>query len=383
MDPRHHLYVHVPFCRLVCAYCDFVTVAGRRADIPRYVDDLLIELGGRPAPGRLESIYFGGGTPSLLPAEAVARIVQRAIGRWGHEPSEVTIEANPGRRERPDWVALRAAGVNRLSLGVQSLRDAELRTLARGHEAVEAVETYRGARAAGFDNIGLDLIYGIPGQTAAAFRAGLEEAIALAPEHLSLYALSLPVTPDEWSAPPRGGALRWRRRMAAAQDDGLAAEHYELAQDLLERAGYVHYELSSWSLPGRESVHNRGYWERRPYTGIGAGAHSFDGAARSWNTRDLDRYLAAVEARRSPVEGRELLEEPTRAFEAVALGLRLVSGLSRSDFAAEFGADPVDRYAEAIGETRLLELVEVAGGTVRLTRRGRLFATDALIAFAP
>ncbi len=189
--PTHHLYLHVPFCRLVCAYCDFVTVGGRRAEIPRYVEALLAELAMRPASGELATIYFGGGTPSLLPPVAVARVVDAAARQWGTDPSEITLEANPSARETPDWAGLRGAGVNRLSLGIQSLRDAELRALARGQTAAEGLAAFAAARAAGFANVSVDLIYGIPGQSLPDWRDGLSRALALEPDHLSLYALQL------------------------------------------------------------------------------------------------------------------------------------------------------------------------------------------------
>jgi len=381
--PTHHLYVHVPFCRLVCAYCDFVTVGGRAAEIPRYVAAMQAELALRPASGELATIYFGGGTPSLLQADAVARLVDAAVARWGSQPTEVTLEANPSAREAPDWAGLRSAGVNRISLGIQSLRDPELDTLARGQTAAEGLAAYTAARAAGFENLSIDLIYGIPGQLLADWRYGLSAALALAPDHLSLYALQLALAPDEWAAPPRPGALRWRQRMVARQDDGLAAAQYQLAEELLDGAGYVHYELSSWARPGFESRHNSAYWERRPYTGIGAGAHSFDGTTRSWNERDLDRYLVRAEAGERPVAGGEQLEETTRAFEAVALGLRRVAGFSRAAFGAEFGVDPVARYPAAVKEAIDGGLLEVSNETIRLTQRGRLFANEALVAFVP
>ena len=229
--------------------------------------------------------------------------------------------------------------MTRISLGVQSLRDAQLRALARGHTAREARDAYAAARGAGFDNVSLDLIYGIPGQSLDDWRAGLRAALELAPDHVSCYALQLALAPDEWAAPPRPGALRWRTRVAQRQDDALASDQYRVAEEMLDGAGYRHYELSSWARPGRESRHNSAYWARRPYTGIGAGAHSYDGIAeRSWNLRDLDGYLRAAEAGERPLAGREELDEPTRAFEAVALGLRRVQGLSRRAFAAEFGA---------------------------------------------
>jgi oxygen-independent coproporphyrinogen-3 oxidase len=379
----HHLYVHVPFCRLVCAYCDFVTVGGRGAEIPRYAEALLAELALRPASGQLATIYFGGGTPSLLSPVAVARVVEAAARQWRTQPSEITLEANPSAREAPNWAGLQAAGVNRVSLGIQSLRDPELRALARGQTAAEGLAAFAKARAAGFANLSVDLIYGIPGQSLPDWRDGLSRALALEPDHLSLYALQLALAPDEWAAPPRRGALRWRRRMVARQDDGLAAALYEAAEELLERAGYIHYELSSWARPGRESRHNSAYWERCPYTGIGAGAHSFDGATRSWNERDLDHYLARTEAGERALAGDERLDEPTRAFEAVALGLRRVAGFSGSAFAAEFGQDPQERWPVAVEEQVAAGLLEVEGDAIRLTARGRLFANEALVAFAP
>ncbi len=191
------------------------------------------------------------------------------------------------------------------------------------------------------------------------------------------------MAPDEWAAPPRPGALRWRARVVRRQDDDLAADQYRLAEEVLDRAGYRHYELSSWARPGRESRHNSAYWARWPYTGIGAGAHSYDGASeRSWNARDLDRYLADAEAGTRPLADREWLDERTRAFEAVALGLRRVDGLSRSAFAAEFGCDPIDRYPDPVAQGRRNGLLEADGQRIRLSPRGRLLASEVLVAFA-
>jgi len=385
VGPSHHLYVHVPFCRLVCAYCDFVTVGGRANDIPRYTDALLRELAVRSAAGELRTIYFGGGTPSLLDGAQVGRIIGAAIDRWERVTlEEVTVEANPSEREVPDWVGLRAAGVTRISLGVQSLRDPELEALARGHTAREAREALVAARAAGFENISIDLIYGIPGQSLEDWRDGLRRGLQLEPDHLSCYALQLALAPDEWAAPPRPGALRWRNRMVERQDDGLASDQYRLAEETLGEAGYQHYELSSWARAGRESRHNSAYWARHAYTGIGAGAHSYDGTAeRSWNVRDLDSYLQAAGAGERPMADREEIDGETRAFEAIALGLRRVDGLSRAAFRREFGADPLDRYASAVAETMRDGLIEVDGDVLRLSADGRLFASEALVAFAP
>ncbi|MFN2484719.1 MAG: radical SAM family heme chaperone HemW [Candidatus Limnocylindria bacterium] len=380
-DARHHLYIHVPFCRLVCAYCDFVAVAGRRADIPRYVDALLSEMAVRPAPGELRTIYFGGGTPSQLDTAHVERLVAAAMERWNDTPAEVSLEANPSARERPDWIGLRSAGVTRLSLGVQSLHDADLRELARGHSAGEAVAAYRAVRAAGFESVSLDLMYGIPGQTVAGWRRGVAAALALGPDQLSLYSLSLAVTPDEWAGAPRAGALRWRRAMAERQDDDVAAEQYRVAEELLDAAGFGHYELSSWARPGHECVHNRAYWERLPYTGLGAGAHSFDGTTRSWNVRDVDAYIAAVERGASPREDGETVDERESAFETLALALRTLDGLSRSAFRDRFGDDPATRYAVAVDISATRGLIELDADSIRLTPAGRLLANDVLVAF--
>ncbi|MGZ8512042.1 MAG: coproporphyrinogen-III oxidase family protein, partial [Candidatus Limnocylindria bacterium] len=297
---------------------------------------------------------------------------------------EVTLESNPSGREAADWRGLVDAGVTRISLGLQSLRDPDLRALARGHTAREGVDAYRAARAAGFDNVSVDLIYGIPGQSLDDWREGLLAAVDLAPDHVSLYALQVVLDPDEWAAPPRPGALRWRRRVAEAQDDGLAADQYGLASELLGDAGYTHYELSSWARPGRESRHNGAYWARRAYTGIGAGAHSYDGlATRSWNVRDLDRYLAVAESAERPEAGRETLDEPIRAFEAMALGLRHVEGTSRRAFAAEFGSDPVERFAAELPRAVEDGLVELDGDAIRLTDTGRLLASEVLSRLVP
>jgi oxygen-independent coproporphyrinogen-3 oxidase len=279
---------------------------------------------------------------------------------------------------------LRLVGVNRISLGLQSLRDAELRTLARGHTAAESRLAYAAARSAGFGNVSIDLIYGIPGQSLTDWREGLWAAIALEPDHLSLYALQLALSPDEWAAAPRAGALRWRRRMAGRQDDDLAADQYRLAEELLDAAGYRHYELSSWSRPGRESQHNAAYWDRSAYTGAGAGAHSYDGGSmRSWNTRDLDAYLSHVETGEQPTAGMEHLSESSRAFEAIALGLRRVEGFSRGAFAAEFGEDPLDRFGQAVEQGIANGLLEVNGDLIRLMADGRLLANEVLVAFLP
>ena len=384
-DPPHHLYVHVPFCRLVCAYCDFVTVGGRADDLPRYTDALLAELAVRPAPGELRTIYFGGGTPSLLSPEQVGRVISAARDRWARVAlEEVTLEANPSRREAPDWAGLREAGVTRHQPRRPVLRDDDLRALARGHDAEEAVEAFAGARAADFESVSIDLIYGIPGQAARRLARGPR-----GPRSISGRTTSA-ATRCSWCWSPtsgrrrRGpGALRWRTRMAERTDDELAAEQYGLAQELLEAAGYRHYELSSWALPGHEARHNAAYWSRHAYTGIGAGAHSYDGAGeRSWNARDLDEYLGTVEAGRRPVAGFDGLTRaraPSRPWRSACGG----STGSRAAASRPSSAPIRSSGSPAASARSGPELIEIDEERLRLTPTGRLLASEACLAFLP
>ena len=316
------LYVHVPFCRSLCPYCDFVVVAGAAAVGPRsrvgaYLRAVAVELDLRAdlldsafgAPGTatrppLETVYLGGGTPSLLPAEAVAALLAQVRLRYGLEPgAEVTLEANPGPDDRGDLAGLAAAGVTRLSIGAQSLHGDELRALGRRHRPADVAATVAAARAAGIASVSLDLLYDVPGQTLASWTETLEGAVALAPDHVSAYALTLDDPEAEGIAGPSGdhlptppGARRWRESARAAQDEDRAAGAYGLADALLEGSGYPWYELSNWARPGHESRHNLVYWERRPYAAVGPGAHSFDGATRQWNAARLDAWAAALRA---------------------------------------------------------------------------------------
>jgi oxygen-independent coproporphyrinogen-3 oxidase len=380
--PTLGVYVHVPFCERICPYCDFPVVAARsltRADEDRYVAALLAELAARAGAfaGRaLDTIYFGGGTPSLLRAESLARVIEATRAAFAGEPREVTLEANPGTTERERLPAFRAAGVDRLSLGIQSFDDDTLRRLGRAHRAAECHATLDAARAAGFENVSLDLIFGAPGQSDAALRRDLTAALAHRPEHVSAYALTL-----ESGTP-------FARAVAADKlevpDDDAAAEMMLALGERLEAAGLARYEISSWARLGREAVHNRRYWQRRPVLGLGVGAHSTEPAGadaphgvRSANERALGEYLARIEAGRSAPPEREALSEATARAEAVFLALRTREGLSAAAFAAEFGAAPRAFFAPAI-ETARAEglLAENAAGDLALTESGWLFADE-------
>ncbi len=376
------MYVHVPFCERVCPYCDFAVVAARRlepAAEETYVDALLGELEARRGAfaGRtLASLYLGGGTPSLLRPASLARIVDAVRSAFAPGPAvETTLEVNPGTLERERLPGFRDAGVGRVSLGVQSFDDRTLKRLGRAHRGDEARRSLSAARAAGFDAISLDLIFGAPEQGLADLERDLAEVVACAPEHVSIYELTL-----EAGTPFGDGAARGLLRLPA--EDEVAAMH-ELVDDRLGAAGYEHYEISNHALPGFAAVHNRRYWERRPVLGLGVGAFSTDppdpeapyGRRRS-NTRDLATYLERVRTGASPEAApAERLDPATARGEAAFLALRQSRGLDPRRFEREFGRPPRGFWAEAID--RLVGqglLREDDTGWLRLTARGRLFS---------
>ena len=283
------LYVHIPFCRAKCAYCDFNSYAGLEHLFAPYVRALAreIELAGRRHPLQAQTIYLGGGTPTVLPLDLLGEVLAACRRAFQvPEGAEVTVEANPGTVDGDYLAGLLSLGINRLSLGVQSFDEGELRLLGRIHTAREAVEACHLAREVGFDNLNLDLIYGIPRQTLAGWRETLRQALDLHPDHLSLYALTL-----EEHTPL---AQRIARGEVPAPDDDLAAEMYVLAEETLAEAGYVHYEISNWARPGRQCRHNLTYWRNQPYLGFGAGAHSYFRGVRWWNVSSPEEYIARL-----------------------------------------------------------------------------------------
>lgn len=352
------LYIHVPFCTKRCPYCAFVLVEAPRADA-RFEEAIGRHLEAEAAArGRLPfaSLYFGGGTPSLLEPATVARLLEKARTLFApRDPIEVTLEANPEGLDPARW---RDAGVTRLSLGIQSLDDGVLRFLGRTHDAAAGRAAFRAARAAGFANISVDLIFGAPGGR---FEEELDEVIGWGPEHVSLYGLT--VEPGTELA----------RRKTALPGEEAQARHYEAAMDRLGAAGFRHYEISNFARPGFESVHNGGYWDGRPYLGFGPGAHSFVPHRRWANIANVERYLAGDRSAASVEE----LTPLQRMIERIFLGLRRDTGLDVAAFEAEFGVRFDERYAAAL--ERLGDAVERSGDRLRLTRRGRLLA-DAVVA---
>lgn len=392
--PPAALYVHFPFCLSICPYCDFVVYGGADARGPANriaatVEALSTEIRLRaPEPPRapLRSLYFGGGTPSLMSAAQVARLIGEVESSFGLAPdAEITLECNPGPNDRSDLAGFRAAGVNRLSIGAQSLVGAELRRLGRRHGQDDVASTVGIARAAGFDNISLDLLYDVPGQTLESWHRSLRAALELAPEHLSLYALALDDPDAEGLTGPTGdhlplrpGARRWRGRVAAEQDASRAADCYALADDLLTEAGYAWYEISNWSRPGFESRHNLVYWTGEPWEAVGPGAHAFDGRlTRRWNAARLDAYLGALAEGRLPPGASEAVDAATASGDAAILRLRTAAGLP-----APPARDRAFRSGLAWGRANGL-LEPTSEGALRLTLKGRLVSNELFVRLLP
>ena len=307
-----HLYVHVPFCQRRCSYCDFSIAVRKQIPVREYVNAVLAE--SRTVPlGELETIYFGGGTPSLLPPDAIAELLT------GRGAVEVTLEANPEDVTPDAATAWARAGINRVSLGAQSFDDRVLQWMHRPHDSSHIGAAVRALRGAGIDNISLDLIFGLPDELERNWERDLDLALALSPTHLSLYGLTIE---------PRTPLDRWITRGATrAPEDDRYAEEYLAAHRRLMADGYQFYEVSNAAREGFRSRHNSAYWSGRPYAGLGPAAHSFDGRTRRWNLRAWEAYRRAMEEGRSPVESSEELTEEQREIEQVYLGMRTSEGL--------------------------------------------------------
>jgi oxygen-independent coproporphyrinogen-3 oxidase len=396
------LFILIPFCKIKCTYCDFNAYANLTRVMEPYGNAVAreIELWGevgihRHVPLHVKTIYFGGGTPSIVPTAHVAKILSACECTFTiASDAEITLEANPGTVETKKLADLRTLGVNRLSLGVQSFDDVVLRCLNRGHTVADALETYCLARRAGFDNINLDFIYGLPLQTLDDWRATLERALALAPEHLSLYALKV----EEGT----GLAFQIARGKYPMPGDDLAAEMYMLAEEMLDAAGYVHYEISNWGrggmgqeelrdrnlnfqfpIPHSACLHNLTYWRNEPYLGFGAGAHSYFDCARYWNVLSPLEYIRRSERGESVVAGRELISRELETAETMILGLRLNEGIAFDAFAERFGIDAREKYAEVLRELHDLALIQMSPFGVRLTPRGWLLSNEVFWRFLP
>jgi putative oxygen-independent coproporphyrinogen III oxidase len=351
------VYVHVPFCAARCGYCDFATWTDRGGVVDAYVDACVSDVRRRVGRGTVPdatSVFFGGGTPSLLPAEQLVRILD-AIPRTSD--AEVTVECNPDAIDPAKLDAYRTAGVTRVSFGVQSMVTRVLAFLDRTHDPANVALAIGWARDAGFESFNLDLIFGTPGETVDDWRATLDGALSLSPPHVSAYALTIePGTPL---------GQRVAAGRAPAPDDDDQAEKYAIADDVFAAAGLEWYEVSNWASPGHECRHNLLYWEQGDYLGVGCAAHGHDHGRRWWNVRTPERYIERIDAGRDAEAGCEELDEPTRREEAVLLALRTRAGATVPDAAS----GEVARLVAA-------GLARAEGRRVVLTRAGRLLGSE-------
>jgi len=377
------LYIHIPFCLEKCGYCAFVSCKPLKGELENYHTLLLKEMqlasaNCQPAKS-LDSIYFGGGTPSLLSPEQVAQIIDSASELFSLSPDvEITLEANPGTVDQERLSAFRAAGVNRLSLGIQTFDVDLLRCLGRVHDSDQARQAFQDARRAGFGNIGLDLIHGLPGQTLQQWHSDLQEVIRLAPEHISVYGLTV-----EDGTP---FALRYPEDSPDIPDDDQSAEMFEAADSVLPAAGYEHYEIANYARNSHRSKHNSGYWRRDGYLGLGAGAHSFlrkGFGFRFSNNETLEEYRASLAACRLPYQDQHDLAREDAMAEFMFLGMRLFDGISSNDFEQEFGLSLQSVYGSVIDELIRIALLRYEQGLLRLTRRGLLLSNQVFARFLP
>ena len=373
------IYIHIPFCRVRCTYCAFNTYAGMSDLIPEFVTALCTEIEGvgRAAPSGITShtLYLGGGTPSLLTPGQVRRIVDSARQSFFlTSDAEITLEANPGTVTLDSLQAYREAGINRLSIGIQSAHEADLKLFGRRHSFEEAEAAFFLARQAAFESISIDLIYGAPYQTLSAWQRTLDTVLRWKPEHIAVYSLIL--------EPGTSLALQVTRGHVPDPDSDLAADMYDLARERLAHEGFLHYEISNWGQPGHQSRHNRQYWLNQPYLGFGPGAHGCALGYRYWNINPVPEYIARLgngvtqPFPFSPaLADSEFIDQPTEMDESIFLGLRLLSeGVNKEAFFSRFGLHIEDRYHKPLKRLIAQDLLIDDGAALRLPASAALIS---------
>jgi len=372
------VYAHVPFCKSKCPYCDFNSIESGNVPEKDYARALVEELGfilknedSVITKGPLKTLYMGGGTPSLIEAKTAGVIIE---GVFNAIPAlkdvEITIEANPDTVNLEKLRGFRNAGINRISIGAQSFDDKSLRALGRTHDAAKSVLAVINAEKAGFENTGIDLIFGIPGQSLSSWQGTLKKTIELLPKHVSVYCLKI-----EEGTP--FGEMRKKGKIKTMPEE-LEIEMYLAAIEMLKHAGYVHYEISNLSLPGFESRHNTNYWKGGDYIGLGAGAHSYCGrngwGKRWWNEKDPYLYMELARKGKSAIAGSEILAKEQAVAEGIFLGLRVIEGMDEKEFEARFGI----RVGDAMDVEGFITegLLARQGGVLRLTQRGILLSNE-------
>ncbi len=392
MQRRVGIYIHIPFCERKCTYCNFNTtdffqeLAGRYIDaVSReiaYWGDNLTQASGDRA--EVDTIYFGGGTPSIVEAQQLAKLIVSCRLAFDVAPdTEVTIEINPATLSKTKVAEWLSAGINRASVGVQSFIDRELVSLSRTHTADDARRTIDLLREAGLENISLDLIAGLPEQDLADWEFNLREALAIKPEHLSLYMLDLKEGTQLYAQLKRG--------LRPQPDDDLAAEMYRMISDATQAAGYEQYEISNFArvvergaaeaISPFRSKHNLKYWTGAPFYGIGCGAHSYDGSARWVNVLKTETYIDRIGTDGNAIAERNELTETDRAAEALFMGLRLKEGVCLAAFRSEYGVDVIERYGDELPRLADAGLIEIGGGRLVLTAAGRLLSNEVFVSF--
>jgi oxygen-independent coproporphyrinogen-3 oxidase len=372
------LYLHVPFCRARCSYCDFNTYVGLDDLFEPYTRALEKEIciaTSSLSPQQAHTIFFGGGTPSLLSPAQLGRLIQACRETFDMPAdAEITAECNPGTVTLDYLRELRVHGVNRLSFGAQSAQPDELKLLGREHDWHQVETAIKNARDAGFGNLNFDLIFGLPWQSLDSWKHTVKAALALEPDHISLYALTIEVgTPMyDWT----------RRGEVPFPDPDLAADMYDHAEEAMGGAGFDHYEISNWCKPGRECAHNLIYWRNEPYFGLGAGAHGSTVHRRRWNVKRPADYIGRIERGESVEMNHEDIDERTSRGETMMLGLRLLNeGVSQARFAERYGAPPAHFYARELDEAVSKGLLEVTSDRICLTEQGRFVSNQALKLF--
>jgi len=378
------LYLHIPFCHTRCHYCDFNTYAGllplREPYVRALLDEITLmgELARLPdgKPRRSRTLFFGGGTPSLLSVHQVWRLIDACRASFAvDEGAEITLEANPGTLTEGQLVGLREAGINRLSMGAQSFDAELLKTLGRIHSPQEITQAVHYARAAGFTSLNLDFMFGLPGQTMQHWRETLDRALDLHPEHLSLYSLIIEEGTPFYTWVDEG-------RITPGDED-LCADMYEYADECLQAAGYQNYEISNWSLPSHQSRHNLTYWHNLPYLGMGAGAYSFFEQRRFSNERDPQTYIRLLKAGRRPEVESETVERTQEMSETAFLALRTAQGLHLPTFEQRFAQPFTSFVGDRLHIVEEAGLLEYDGEWLRLSKRGRLLGNEVFMRLLP
>jgi len=378
-DAPKCLYIHIPFCLKKCHYCDFYSIPGASADIlEQYTHAMLNEIDRQAAAfpaNQIQSIYFGGGTPSLLSISQIAAILERVHLMFNVDSrAEISLEANPATLDRFKLQGMLEAGVNRLSLGVQSFDDSELRMLGRIHNSRQALETLKLITGLPVKNYNVDLIYGLPGQSIDGWLNSLKQAVSFGPQHISMYLLQL----DPGTS--MGQDVKKNRLVLLEEDN--EADMYYAGIDYLTDQGYRQYEISNLSLPGAECRHNMFYWQAESYLGLGAGAVSFANGRRWRSQADIVTYLRGDKLNESyPIEELEQMDEPGLIADAVILGLRMTDGIDLADFYRRFGIDLAGQYADIISQCQAQGLLDLEHGRLFLTRAGYFLSNQVLCRF--